>query len=70
MVELEEPENHRRLAVDADAFRHDYLAEIEAFRETYRRECSQARIDYVPLDTSMKFDRALTEYLVNRSQRG
>ena len=31
---------------------------------------AQARIDYVPLDTSMQFDRALTEYLVNRSQRG
>ena len=70
MVELEDPEDHRRLAVDANAFRGDYLAELEAFRDTYRRECSQARIDYVPLDTSMQFDRALTEYLINRSQRG
>jgi len=70
MVELEDPEDHRRLAVDANAFRGDYLAELDAFRETYRRECSQARIDYVPLDTSMQFDRALTEYLINRSQRG
>ncbi len=70
MVELEEPESHRRLALDADAFRADYLAEIEAFRATYRRECSQARIDYVPIDTSMQFDRALTEYLLNRAARG
>ena len=70
MVELEDPEDHRRLAVDANAFRGDYLAELDAFRDTYRRECSQARIDYVPLDTSMQFDRALTEYLINRSQRG
>ncbi|MGO8690672.1 MAG: DUF58 domain-containing protein [Thermoguttaceae bacterium] len=70
LVELEDPEDRRRLAVDANAFRGDYLAELHNFRDAYRRECSQARIDYVPLDTSMQFDRALTEYLVNRSQRG
>ena len=29
MVELEDPEDHRRLAVDADAFRGDYLAEVD-----------------------------------------
>src|SRR5580704_1175105 len=49
MVELEDPENHRRLALDADAFRQDYLDEVESFRAMYRRECAQARIDYVPL---------------------
>jgi uncharacterized protein (DUF58 family) len=70
MVELEDPETHRRLSVDADSFRHDYRDEVEAFRARYRRECSQARIDYVPLDTSMPFDRALMEYLVNRTNRG
>ncbi len=70
MVELEDPEDHRLLAIDADGFRRDYLAEVEAFRQRYRRECVQARIDYVPLDTSMQFDRALMEYLVNRSARG
>jgi uncharacterized protein (DUF58 family) len=70
MVELEDPESHKRLALDADAFRSDYLAELASFRDTYRRECAHARIDYVPIDTSMQFDRALMEYLVNRSQRG
>ena len=33
MVELEEPENHDRLALDADGFRSDYIAEIDAFRD-------------------------------------
>jgi uncharacterized protein (DUF58 family) len=70
MVELEDPEDHRRLALDADAFRRDYLNELEQFREHYRRECFQAGVDFVPLDTSMQFDRALTEYLVNRAARG
>jgi hypothetical protein len=58
-----------KLEVDADSYRRDYLQEIEAFREQYRRECFQSGIDYVALDTSMPFDRALTEYLVMRRTR-
>jgi len=69
MVELEDPEDQRRLALDADGFRRNYLDEIEAFRDNYRRECFQAGIDYVPLDTSMQFDKAITEYLVRRTNR-
>ena len=69
LVELEEPETNARLEVDADSYRRDYLQEIEQFRETYRRECFQSGIDYVPLDTSMPFDRALTEYLLMRRSR-
>jgi uncharacterized protein (DUF58 family) len=70
MVELEDPETRQRLALDADAFRPDYVAQVEEFRAMYRRECAQSRIDYVPLDTSMQFDRALMGYLINRSARG
>jgi len=69
MVELEEPETRERLQVDATGFRRDYLDELEAFRDTYRRECSRARIDYVALDTSMQFDKALLEYLMSRRAR-
>ncbi len=69
MIEFEEPETNDKLQVDATDFRRDYLAEIEAFREQYRQECFQTGIDYVPLDTSMQFDRALTEYLVSRQAR-
>ncbi len=69
MVELEDPESRQRLTLDADAFRSDYLSALDAFRQRFRRECSQARIDYVPLDTSMRFDRALMEYLQRRSVR-
>ncbi len=69
MVELEEPETHERLALDAENFRHDYLQEVEAFREAYRRECFQSGIDYVGLDTSMQFDKALAGYLAGRKAR-
>lgn len=70
LVELRDPETHERIEVDADGYRHDYLEEIRNFRETYKRECRKSRIDYVPLDTSMPFDRALMEYLVSRRNMG
>lgn len=69
LVELEDPESGQLVEVDASDFRHAYLEELEAFRTTFRRECARAKIDYVPLDTSMPFDRALSEYLINRTQR-
>ena len=69
MVEFEDPETLDRLEVDATGFRNDYLAEVEEFRERYRRECAQAGIDYVPIDTGMQFDKALTEYLAQRRSR-
>ncbi len=70
LVELRDPESGAVIEIDADGYRRDYLDEIEAFRSLYQRECRQSRIDYVPLDTSMPFDRALTEYLVNRRNWG
>ncbi|MCG8584782.1 MAG: DUF58 domain-containing protein, partial [Pirellulales bacterium] len=69
MVEFEDPETDERLEVDASGFRRDYLEEINRFRDEYRRECFQTGIDYVGLDTSMQFDKALLEYLVHRSTR-
>jgi uncharacterized protein (DUF58 family) len=69
LMEFEEPETNDKLQVDASNFRADYLEEIEQFRETYRRECFKMGVDYVPIDTSMRFDKALTEYLVSRRAR-
>jgi uncharacterized protein (DUF58 family) len=69
VVELEEPETAEKLQVDASSFRRDYLAELAAYRERYRRDCFQSGIDYVPLDTSMQFDRALVGYLSSRRAR-
>ena len=69
MVEFEEPETSEKVQVDATDFRSDYLAEIRQFRDQFRRECLQSGVDYVPLDTSMQFDKALTEYLAQRKAR-
>lgn len=70
LTDFEEPETGERLELDADGFRADYCESVEDFRETYRRECAESGVDYVPLDTGMPFDRALTEYLVQRRRRG
>mgnify|MGYP006324282093 CR=1 FL=1 len=70
LVDLRDPETNERIEVDADGYRHDYLAAIGEFRQTYRRECQKSHIDYVPLDTSMPFDRALMEYLISRRNWG
>lgn len=70
LTDFEEPETGERLELDADGFRAEYRDSVEEFRETYRRECADAGVDYVPLDTGMPFDRALTEYLVQRRRRG
>ena len=69
LVEFEDTEMGDRLKVDATGYRADYLSEIASFRETYRRECVQSGVDYVELDTSMPFDKALIEYLVSRRAR-
>ena len=69
LVELEEPETNQRVQIDATGFRREYRDQVEAFRHDYRRECFQSGIDYVPLDTSMQFDKALLEYLNSRRAR-
>ena len=70
MLELEDNETHETMLVDAEGIKADYLEEVAAFRETYRKECLGARIDYVPLHTGMPFDKALMSYLLSRQSRG
>jgi len=69
LTEFEDPESRDRLQMDATGIRRDYLEELQAFRENYRRESFRSGIDYVPLDTSMQFDKALMEYLNSRRSR-
>jgi uncharacterized protein (DUF58 family) len=69
LIEFEEPESEHRLQIDAHHYREDYLRSVEQFRQSYRQECFHGGIDYVPLDTSMQFDKALLEYLLSRRNR-
>ena len=68
-VDLIEPESSDHQIVDAAGIRSDYISALNDLRERYRTECFALGIDYVPLDTSMPFDKALTEYLIGRQSR-
>jgi hypothetical protein len=69
VVDFEDPETRDTLILDAAGIRTDYLETLRSLRETYRRECLSMGADYVPLDTSLPFDRALIEYLSQRQAR-
>ncbi len=68
-IEFEDPESDDKLQVNADGIKDDYLAGLAEFREQFKRECGLANVDYVPMDTSVGFDKALLEYLVTRTRR-
>ncbi|HYT88191.1 MAG TPA: DUF58 domain-containing protein [Gemmataceae bacterium] len=69
VVEFEDVEEPRKLTLDARHMRADYLKSLQEFQEFYRSECAKANIDYVAMDTSVNFDRALMEYLLQRQKR-
>lgn len=68
-VDLKDPETGESLVIDAAGMRADYLESVNDLRDRYRRECLSVGADYVPLDTSMPFDKALVEYLSQRQAR-
>jgi uncharacterized protein (DUF58 family) len=69
VIEFEDVEEPKRLTLDARNMRGDYLQSLGEFREYYRSECARANIDYVPIDTSVSFDKALMTYLLQRQKR-
>jgi uncharacterized protein (DUF58 family) len=68
-VELVDPESDEKIPGSAEALKRGYFDALEEFRNRFRRDCSKTRIDYVELDTSVQFDKALIEYLTRRSGR-
>jgi uncharacterized protein (DUF58 family) len=69
LIEFEGPEEEGRLTVDARGMREDYLGALSQFQEGLREECNKAGVDYVGMDTSVSFDKALLEYLIQRQRR-
>lgn len=69
LVEFEDVETDDRLEVDARGIRDDYLGGLKDFQDLYKKECGLANADYVPIDTSVSFDKALLEYLIQRQRR-
>lgn len=69
LSDFEDPETGERLILDAAGIRGDYIEALAGLRNRYKRDCLRIGADYVPLDTSMPFDRALIEYLSQRQAR-
>ena len=70
VFKMRDPETDEQLKIDADGYRKGYLDQINEFRDSLARMCRRSGIDYVPIDTSMQFDKALLEYLHSRKLRG
>lgn len=68
-VDLLEPESSDHQIVDAAGIRGDYLKAVQELRDRFREECFAIGADYVALDTSQPFDKALAEYLYQRQAR-
>ncbi|MEQ1903565.1 MAG: DUF58 domain-containing protein [Pirellulaceae bacterium] len=64
-----DPETQSELDTDASGVRESYLHAVQEFRDDLKRRSQKAGVDYLPLDTSMQFDKALTEYLIHRRLR-
>ena len=69
VIEFEDVEDHNKLTLDARGMRHDYLQAVGEFQGFYQRECAKVGVDYVPMDTSVSFDKALMQYLLQRQKR-
>jgi uncharacterized protein (DUF58 family) len=65
---FEDTETSKRLQVDAELIREDYLKNLRVFMDRYEKGCHHARIDYAPMDTSIGFDRTLVTFLAKRAE--
>lgn len=68
-IELVDPETGERQSVNATDAAVDYRRTVDELRTKLQRDCREMRIDYVPLDTSQPYDKALMEYLLRRRGR-
>jgi uncharacterized protein (DUF58 family) len=69
MIEFEDVESHEKLLLDAKGIRDDYLGALKEHCQKIKEEATNANIDYVGMDTSVSFDKALLEYLIQRQRR-
>jgi uncharacterized protein (DUF58 family) len=68
-IRFEDAETADRLNVDPIALRAGYLESLRAFIDRYRQECLTMQADFTTVDTSMTFDKALLEFLIERQSR-
>jgi uncharacterized protein (DUF58 family) len=68
-VRLEDPETGVTLEAEAEGVRAGYVKALADWRSELQDRIAALKGDYVPLDTSVKFDKALVEFLIQRTRR-
>lgn len=69
LVDFQDVESPDHKEIDAQGIADDYRTFVTEFRNYYKAECAGASVDYVPMDTSVGFDKALLDYLILRQRR-
>ncbi len=69
MLQLRDPESGQVEPVRAADAAEDYRQAIADFRGRLDKNLTEAGIDYLPIDTSQPYDKALMEYLLRRKNR-
>jgi hypothetical protein len=69
LVDFQDVESDGHKEIDAQGIADDYRSFVDQFRGYYKSECATANVDYVAMDTSVGFDKALLDYLVLRQRR-
>jgi len=65
---FQDMETGEKLATQPWHIRGEYRHLMSEFIDTYKKQCRENRIDYVLMDTSEDFDRALLQYLLKRKR--
>ena len=68
-VRFTDPESSLHVDTNPQSIKSAYLTQIRNFIEAYRRDVMSVQADFVSVDTSMTFDKALISYLINRQGR-
>lgn len=69
LAEFEDMETGRKLIVEAQSARTEYMDNLRRFQETLRKECGLINADYTILTTDQPLDFALFNYLAARTRR-
>src|SRR6478672_333082 len=69
LVDFQDVESDEHKEIDALGIADDYRKFVDEFRAHYQAECATANVDYVPMDTSVGFDKALLDCLILRQRR-
>jgi len=68
VISFHDLETSERIQIDPAYVRDVYREQIDAFIETYRRNCRESNIDYVLTDTSIPYDFMLSRYIAKRNR--